>query len=121
MVSHQECMDTVSDFERSGTLILSCKIITLRTCFEVEPDALRVLIKIHQKPIVPLGLLPSSVPSNELDKDDQNWEALKKWLDSKQENSVFYAALGSEVSLSEEFMHELAFGIEKSGFGSWVS
>ncbi|XVF88798.1 hypothetical protein PTKIN_Ptkin19aG0080300 [Pterospermum kingtungense] len=112
---HQECMDTVSDFERLGTLLLNCKILTVRTCFEVEPDALRVISKIHQKPVFPLGLLPPSMPSNELDKNDQTWEALKKWLDSKEEKSVFYVALGSEVNLSLKFMHELAFGIEKSG------
>ncbi|XVF88799.1 hypothetical protein PTKIN_Ptkin19aG0080400 [Pterospermum kingtungense] len=115
MSSHQECMDTVSDFVRLGTMLLNCKILTGRTCFEVEPDALRVLSKIHQKPVFPLGLLPPSMPNNELDKNDQTWEALKKWLDSKQEKSVFYVALGSEVNLSLEFMHELAFGIEKSG------
>ncbi|XVF88804.1 hypothetical protein PTKIN_Ptkin19aG0080900 [Pterospermum kingtungense] len=112
--SHQECMVTVSDFERIGTMLLNCKILTARTCFEVEPHALRVLSKINQKPVVPLGLLPPSMPSDELDKSDKNWAALKKWLDSKQENSVFYVALGSEVNLSLEFMHELAFGIEKS-------
>ncbi|KAG4144371.1 hypothetical protein ERO13_D05G032850v2 [Gossypium hirsutum] len=84
------------------------------TCYEFEPEALRVLSKIHQKPIVPLGLLPPSL-SNIEDKGDENWETLKKWLDSKQEKSVFYVALGSEVSLSQESMHELAFGIEKSG------
>ncbi|XVE97953.1 hypothetical protein REPUB_Repub03eG0063300 [Reevesia pubescens] len=115
MVSHQECMDTVSDFERFATLIVSCKIFTLRSCFEFEADALRVLSKIHKMSIVPLGLLPPSMPSNEEKGDNQNWEALKEWLDSKQEKSVFYVALGSEVSLSQEFMHELAFGIEKSG------
>ncbi|XWS70035.1 hypothetical protein CRYUN_Cryun03dG0014600 [Craigia yunnanensis] len=114
MVSHQQCMDSVSDFERFRTTLLSCKILALRSCFEIEPDALRVLSKIHQKPIVPLGLLPPSLPSNE-DKGDGNWEAINKWLDSKQEKSVFYVALGSEVSLSPEFMHELASGIEKSG------
>ncbi|XVF35063.1 hypothetical protein REPUB_Repub18cG0112600 [Reevesia pubescens] len=114
VVSHQECMDSVSDFERTEIVLLSCKIMAIRSCFEFEADAFGVLSKIHQKPIVPLGLLPPSIPSNE-DKGDENWEALKKWLDSKQEKSVFYVALGSEVSLSQEFMHELAFGIEKSG------
>ncbi|WRX35282.1 hypothetical protein QQP08_027769 [Theobroma cacao] len=114
MVGHQECMDSVSDFERVGTLLLSCKILALRSCYEVEADALRVLSKIHQKPIIPLGLLPPSLPSNE-DKENENWEAMKKWLDSKRDKTVFYVALGSEVSLSQEFMHELASGIEKSG------
>ncbi|XVF88801.1 hypothetical protein PTKIN_Ptkin19aG0080600 [Pterospermum kingtungense] len=115
MASIQECFDTVSHFERYGTTLLNCKIFVLRSCFEVEPDALRVLSKINQKPVVPLGLLPSSIPSDEIDKNDQNWEALKKWLDCKQERSVLYVALGSEVNLSLEFMNQLAYGIEKSG------
>ncbi|TYI25198.1 hypothetical protein ES332_A05G034600v1 [Gossypium tomentosum] len=112
--SHKECEDIVSDVERYATVLLNCKILTLRTCYEFEPEALRVLGKIHQKPIVPLGLLSPSL-SNIEDKGDENWKALKKWLDSKQEKSVFYVALGSEVSLSQQSMHELAFGIEKSG------
>ncbi|OMO51203.1 UDP-glucuronosyl/UDP-glucosyltransferase [Corchorus capsularis] len=116
MVSHQECIDSVSDFERFGILLSSCKMIILRSCLEFEPDAFRVLKRIHQIPIVPVGLLPPSMQRNELDRgDDQNWEGLKKWLDNKQEKSVFYVALGSEVNLSQELMHELAFGIEKSG------
>ncbi|XP_040968584.1 UDP-glycosyltransferase 91C1-like, partial [Gossypium hirsutum] len=92
-VSHKECEDTLSDLERYATVLLNCKIL---------------------KPIVPLGLLPPPLTSVD-DKGDENLEALKKWLDSKQEKSVFYVALGSEVSLSQESMHELAFGIEKSG------
>ncbi|XVE65183.1 hypothetical protein DITRI_Ditri07aG0160700 [Diplodiscus trichospermus] len=114
VTSHFECMDSVSDFERVEPILLNCNVLTLRSCFEFEPDAFRVLSKIHQKPIVPVGLLPPSLPSNE-DKGEGNWEALKNWLDCKQEKSVFYVALGSEVNLSQEFMHELAFGIEKSG------
>ncbi|MBA0564544.1 hypothetical protein Golob_009480 [Gossypium lobatum] len=103
-VTYKECDDIESDLERSATALLNCKILTLRTCYEFEPEALRVLSEIHQKPIVPLGLLPPSLSSIE-DKGDENWEALKKWLDSKQEKSVFYVALGSEVSLSQESMH----------------
>ncbi|XP_052884454.1 UDP-glycosyltransferase 91D1-like [Gossypium arboreum] len=53
---------------------------------------------LFQKPAVPVGLLPPSL----------------HWLDSKGEKSVFQIALGSEVNLSEDSMHQLAFGIEKS-------
>ncbi|KAK8483907.1 hypothetical protein V6N13_144824 [Hibiscus sabdariffa] len=113
MASHQECEDTVTDLERCRTMLLNCKIMAVRACYEFEPEALRVLSRIHQKPIVPLGLLPPSLSSIQ-DKGDENWEALKKWLDTKQEKSAFYVALGSEVNLSLELMHELAYGIEKS-------
>ncbi|GMI81310.1 UDP-glycosyltransferase 91C1 [Hibiscus trionum] len=115
MVSHRECEDTISDAERYETMLLNCKFLAVRTCYEFEPEALRVLSRINQKPIVPLGLLPPSLSNIEGDSaEDENWEALKKWLDSKQEKSAFYVALGSEVNLSQELMHELAYGIEKS-------
>ncbi|MFQ6638447.1 hypothetical protein Gotur_016998 [Gossypium turneri] len=113
IVNHIKCMDDVSDFQRMGLLIQGSQFVTTRACFEFEPDEIKLLIKLYQKPVVPVGLLPPSLPSNE-DKRDDKWEATKSWLDSKGEKSVFYIALGSEVSLSEESMRQLAFGIEKS-------
>nr|KJB54425.1 hypothetical protein B456_009G033400 [Gossypium raimondii] len=113
IVNHIKCMDDVSDFQRMGQLIQGSQFVTTRACFEFEPDEIKLLIKLYQKPVVPVGLLPPSLPSNE-DKRDDKWEATKSWLDSKGEKSVFYIALGSEVSLSEESMRQLAFGIEKS-------
>ncbi|XWS70037.1 hypothetical protein CRYUN_Cryun03dG0014800 [Craigia yunnanensis] len=113
-VSHQECMDEdVSDFQRTGQVIQGCQFVTMRSCFEFEPDQIQLLSKLYQKPVVPVRLLPPSLPSNE-DKRDEEWEATKKWLDSKEKKSVFYVALGSEVSLSQELTHQLAFGLEKS-------
>ncbi|KAL1167656.1 hypothetical protein V6Z11_A05G032800 [Gossypium hirsutum] len=97
-VNYQHCMDDVSDSQRVGLLIEGCQVVTMRTCFEFEPDEVKLLIKVFQKPAVPVGLLPPSL----------------HWLDSKGEKSVFQIALGSEVNLSEDSMHQLAFGIEKS-------
>ncbi|XP_022756434.1 UDP-glycosyltransferase 91C1-like [Durio zibethinus] len=113
MLNHQECMEDVSDFQRGGLVIQGCQFVTIRSCSQFEPDQIQLLSKLYQKPVVPLGLLPPSLPSKE-DKRDEKWEAIKKWLDSKGVKSVFYVALGSEVILSQEFMHQLAFGIEKS-------
>ncbi|XP_039031684.1 UDP-glycosyltransferase 91C1-like [Hibiscus syriacus] len=113
IVNHQQCMDDVSDFQRVGLLVQGSQFVTLRACFEFEPDEIKLLIKLYQKPVVPVGLLPPSLPSND-DEGDDKWEAVKSWLDTKRDKSVFYIALGSEVNLSEESMHQLAFGIEKS-------
>ncbi|XVF48962.1 hypothetical protein PTKIN_Ptkin03bG0230200 [Pterospermum kingtungense] len=114
MLTHQECMDDdVSDSQRLGLVIQGCQFVAIRSCPEFEHDEIRLLNKIYQKPIVPLGLMPPSPPSKE-DNGDEKWEAIKKWLDNREEKSVFYVALGTEVSLSQEFMHQLAFGIEKS-------
>ncbi|KAL4269701.1 hypothetical protein GQ457_HM000800 [Hibiscus cannabinus] len=113
IVNHEQCMDDVSDFQRLGLLIQGCQFVIKRTCYEFEPDEIKLLIKLYQKPVVPLGLLPPSLPSNE-DERDEKWEAIKSWLDTKGEKSVFYIALGSEVNLSAESMRQLALGIEKS-------
>ncbi|KAE8700338.1 putative UDP-Glycosyltransferase superfamily protein [Hibiscus syriacus] len=113
MVNHQQCMDDVSDLQRLGVLVQGCQFVTARTCYEFESDEINLLSKLYQKPVVPLGLLPPSLPYSE-DESDDEWEAIKSWLDTKGEKSVFYIALGSEVNLSEESMRRLAFGIEKS-------
>ncbi|OMO91697.1 UDP-glucuronosyl/UDP-glucosyltransferase [Corchorus olitorius] len=112
MVTHYECMDEdVSDLYRIGMVIQGCQFVSLRSSSEFEPDEIQLLRKLYQKPVVPIGLLPPSLISSNLGKStDEKWEGIKKWLDNKGEKSVFYVALGSEVNLSQEFMHELAFG-----------
>ncbi|XP_062082951.1 UDP-glycosyltransferase 91C1-like [Humulus lupulus] len=113
MESHWDCMDSdVSDFERGKEVVQGCDIILTRTCPEFEPDSLSLLKTLHEKPILPIGLLPPSEPR---EYGDERWEAVNQWLASKNGDSVLYIALGSELSLSEEMMHELARGIEKSG------
>ncbi|KAK8483903.1 hypothetical protein V6N13_144820 [Hibiscus sabdariffa] len=114
LVNHQQCMDDdVSDLQRLGLAIQGCQFVTKRTCYEFEPDEIKLLTKLYQKPVIPLGLLPPSLPSNE-DERDENWEAIKSWLDAKGEKSVIYIAFGSEVNLSAESIRQLALGIEKS-------
>ncbi|MBA0866977.1 hypothetical protein Goshw_026162 [Gossypium schwendimanii] len=60
-VNYQQCMDDISDFQRVGLLIEGCQVVTMRTCFEFEPDEVKLLIKVFQKPVVPVGLLPPSL------------------------------------------------------------
>ncbi|MBA0564548.1 hypothetical protein Golob_009484 [Gossypium lobatum] len=64
-------MDDVSDFQRMGQLIQGSQFVTTRACFEFEPDEIKLLIKLYQKPVVPVGLLPPSLPSNEDKRDDK--------------------------------------------------
>ncbi|CAL9027628.1 unnamed protein product [Prunus brigantina] len=120
MVSHWDCMDNeVSDFQRFADAIQYCNLVTMRSSSEFESDSVSLLRKLYGKPVVPLGLLPpSSVPRQHSGADDQvdeKWEVLREWLDNKKEKSVIYIALGTEVTLSQELIHELAHGIEKSG------
>lgn len=101
-----------SDLERLGRSILGCDIVAVRACSEFEAEPLSLLKKLHASPVVPMGLLP---PQNKRRHEgDGRWSELKQWLDDRKEKSVFYVALGTEVALSQESMHELACGIEKS-------
>ncbi|PQM40508.1 UDP-glycosyltransferase 91C1-like [Prunus yedoensis var. nudiflora] len=96
-----------------------CNLVTMRSSTEFEPDSVSLLSKLYGKPVIPLGLLPPSSVTRQHggadDQVDENWEVLREWLDNKKERSVIYIALGTEVTLTQELMHELAHGIEKSG------
>ncbi|KAK2650803.1 hypothetical protein Ddye_018292 [Dipteronia dyeriana] len=114
IVSHQDCMDSaVSDFQRLGITIRDCRAFAVRSCPEFEPEAFSLLGRLLQKPVLSVGLLPPTLQDTA--SDDEKWQVFKDWLDSKREKSVIYVALGTEVTLSQELMHELAFGLEKSG------
>ncbi|KAF8034149.1 hypothetical protein BT93_C0426 [Corymbia citriodora subsp. variegata] len=103
----------ISVFERVGRLVQGCEIVAIRTCSEFEAEQLSLLKKLYGIPVVPTGFLPPQNKSR--DEEDGRWSELKRWLDDREEKSVFYIALGTEVTLSQEFMHELARGIEQSG------
>lgn len=120
MVTHWDCMeDEVSDFERIAAAIEGCDFVATRTCPEFDADSLSLIQKLYGKPVVPLGLLPPVFQDDQL--EDDKWKLLREWLDAKKEKSVVYIALGTEVTLSQEWMHELAHGIEISGLSFiWV-
>ncbi|GLT98711.1 hypothetical protein SLE2022_162020 [Rubroshorea leprosula] len=118
IVNIKQGMDQdVEDPIRWASVVQGCQVVTLRSCTEFEPDPLRLLPGLLQKPVVPIGLLRPSVTSAPPDEDneDDTWKSLRKWLDGKNPKSVFYIALGTEVTLSPSLSHELALGIEKSG------
>ncbi|KAF8765981.1 hypothetical protein HU200_007954 [Digitaria exilis] len=88
-------------------------IIATRTCQEWEPEAFLLAARLLGKPLVPLGLCPPSTDGGRgpgMHRDD----ATVRWLDAQPAKSVVYVALGSEVPLSVEMVHELALGLELS-------
>ncbi|KAI9191180.1 hypothetical protein LWI28_004743 [Acer negundo] len=120
IIKHQDCMDSsVSDFQRFGIVLRDCRVLAVRSCPEFEPEAFGLLSRLLQKPVLPVGLLPPTM--QETASGDEKWQVFKDWLDNKKEKSVIYVALGTEVTLSQKLMHELAYGLEKSGFSFiWV-
>lgn len=115
IASHWSCMDSeVSDFQRWAQVVLGTDVVIVRSCPEFEAETLNQLKRLYQKPVLPVGLLPPSL-NDDNSLEDEKWKGLKQWLDNKEEKSVVYTALGTEVSLSQDLMHELAHGLEKSG------
>ncbi|CAL4991352.1 unnamed protein product [Urochloa decumbens] len=84
-----------------------------RECAAWELDAFSLAAALIGKPLVPLGLLPPSPDGGRAaaaahgDDDDA-----VRWLDLQPPKSVVYVALGSEVPLRVELVHELALGLE---------
>ncbi|PPS04997.1 hypothetical protein GOBAR_AA15669 [Gossypium barbadense] len=103
IVNYQQCVDdNVSDFHRTGRLIQGCQFVTVGTCFEFEGDTIKLLIKLYQKPVVPVGLLPPllSLASNE----DNKWEAIK--------TLILFSEGNSDQGLKARLMHGKRVGLE---------
>ncbi|CAD6343913.1 unnamed protein product [Miscanthus lutarioriparius] len=100
---------------RRITLTLEgCAITAMRSCPEWELHAFSHAAALLGKPLLPLGLLPPSPDGGRgagMNRDD----ATVRWLDAQPPKSVVYVALGSEVPLRVELVHELAHGLELAG------
>ncbi|CAN6281761.1 unnamed protein product [Urochloa humidicola] len=104
----------ISVRQRFFLTVQCCDFIGMRTCAEFEPEALSRLPTLFGKPVVPFGLLPPSPDGGRraVGNDDH---AITPWLDAQAAETVVYVALGSEVPLRVELVHELALGLELAG------
>ncbi|KQJ84489.1 UDP-glycosyltransferase 91C1 [Brachypodium distachyon] len=91
-----------------------CTVGAIRSCVEWEPDSYPLAATILGMPVVPLGLLPPS-PDGGRRAPDGSEHATVRWLDAQPPSSVVYVALGSEVPLPVDHVHELALGLELAG------
>ncbi|KAK1644952.1 hypothetical protein QYE76_062757 [Lolium multiflorum] len=100
--------------ERVSLTLQRCNLVVIRSCLEWEPESFPQLATLGGKPVVPLGLLPPSPEGGRgVSKDGE--DAAVRWLDAQPAKSVVYVALGSEVPLRTEQVHELALGLELAG------
>ncbi|GMY18772.1 UDP-glycosyltransferase 91A1-like [Fagus crenata] len=92
-----------------------CDVVAVRSCTEFEPDWLRLLEDLHQKPILPVGLLPPTAYDDGDETDTWLWmKWMKEWLDKQPKSSVVYVAFGSEAKPSQDEVTEIALGLEQS-------
>lgn len=108
--------ENVSDLYRIGVTTRDCNMVAIRSCWELEPEWLKLLDQIMGKPIVQVGLLPTPVTDfNDPTVDDESWGDIKKWLDRQEKGSVVYISFGSESKPTQTQLTELALGVELSG------
>ncbi|GJM95931.1 hypothetical protein PR202_ga12727 [Eleusine coracana subsp. coracana] len=91
-----------------------CTVLAMRSCVEWEGEAFTLATSLLGKPLIPLGLLPPS-PNGGRGVSMNREHATVQWLDAQPASSVVYVALGSEVPLRVEQVHELALGLELAG------
>ncbi|XP_049378916.1 putative UDP-rhamnose:rhamnosyltransferase 1 [Solanum stenotomum] len=112
--SSQKNVSGVSDMYRNGVTIEGANAIIIRHCNEFEGQWLKLLEDLHHMPVLPTGLMPPIVESSS-DEKNESWISIKEWLDEKPKGSVVYVALGSEVTVGQSEINELARGLELSG------
>ncbi|OEL30690.1 putative UDP-rhamnose:rhamnosyltransferase 1 [Dichanthelium oligosanthes] len=100
----------VSEGYRFAVSIQESQIVGIRSSAEFEPEWLRVLGELYQKPVIPVGLFPP--PPTQ---DVAGHEATLEWLDGHAPRSVVYAAFGSEAKLNSAQLRTIALGLEASG------
>ncbi|KAK4857072.1 hypothetical protein QYF36_024241 [Acer negundo] len=111
----------------------SSNMVLIKTSREIEAKYVDYLTLILGKQMVPVGFLVHQEPEN-IDHDhdqgriqdfvssgaklntshDHDHTEIMDWLSKKEPSSVVYVSFGSEYSLTEEEMEEIAHGIELS-------
>ena len=114
IIQHMDVNESgVSDNYRLGSIIEGCDVYVSRSCMEIEKDYVNLFQELLQKPVLPVGLLPPDPVAGE--EGDGSWLVINDWLTKKEKGSVVYVAFGTEATLSQEELAELALGLEESG------
>nr|XP_023878236.1 putative UDP-rhamnose:rhamnosyltransferase 1 [Quercus suber]XP_023878244.1 putative UDP-rhamnose:rhamnosyltransferase 1 [Quercus suber] len=111
----EENSSGVSDSFRLMTTVSGTKALAVKTCMEIENEWVKLLGELHDIPVIPVGLLPTSAQESSDSEGNSTWYSIVEWLDKQKKGSVVYIALGSEVRPSQEDFTELALGLEQSG------
>ncbi|KAI5022164.1 hypothetical protein ZWY2020_058894 [Hordeum vulgare] len=111
-----DCASGMSIAQRWFLAKERCTVLAIRSCVEWEPETFPLVEALLGKPVVPLGLLPPSADGGRRRAAGSSEDHVTlRWLEEQPPDSVVYIALGSEVPLSIEQVHELALGLELAG------
>ncbi|CAO2038058.1 unnamed protein product [Urochloa humidicola] len=99
----------LSPAEECSLTLERCTVTAIRGCPEWDLEELELTTALLSKPVLPLGLLP---PSCSQTASVNGEHAAVGWLNEQPVGSVVYVALGCQVSLRVEQVHELALGLE---------
>ncbi|KAK9088239.1 hypothetical protein Scep_027321 [Stephania cephalantha] len=90
--SIQDNASKVLDGYRLGSVVQGCDAVFIRSCNELESNALRLLeTDIYEKPVIPVGLLPPYVEEMEESMDEEakaKWADISEWLDRYGINNI---------------------------------
>ncbi|GJN23619.1 hypothetical protein PR202_gb11283 [Eleusine coracana subsp. coracana] len=100
--------------QRCSLTLQGSTLAALRSCVEWEPESVPLVPTLHGIPVAPFGLLPPSIHGGRGVSTNGEQDATVRWLDTQPVSSVVYVALGSEVPLRVDQVHELALGLELS-------
>uniref|UniRef100_A0A7N0T1B5 Uncharacterized protein n=2 Tax=Kalanchoe fedtschenkoi TaxID=63787 RepID=A0A7N0T1B5_KALFE len=109
----------ITDMERLVASLRDCDLICIRACKQFDPEWIQLAEKLHGKPVIPVGQLPTAANDNEADNSSSSnhdhWLQIKGWLDQQRPASVIYVSFGSEAKPTQEEVTELAYGLETCG------
>ncbi|XP_047089000.1 UDP-glycosyltransferase 91C1-like [Lolium rigidum] len=113
LTSNRAASSGMSNLQRCLLTQERCTLTAMRSCVEWEPESFPLVATLLGKPVVPLGLLPPSPDGGRRANGSEH--ATVRWLDAQPPGSVVYVAMGSEVPLRVDQVHELALGLELAG------
>ncbi|CAF2137809.1 unnamed protein product [Brassica napus] len=103
-------------YHRMTTGLMSCDIISMRTCEEVEGKFCDYIARQYQRKVLLTGpMLPEPDKSKPL--EDQ-WS---NWLTGFRQASVVFCALGSQFTLEMDQFQELCLGMELTGLPFFIA
>ncbi|CAN7039097.1 unnamed protein product [Brassica rapa subsp. trilocularis] len=100
-------------YHRMTTGLMSCDIISMRTCEEVEGKFCDYIARQYQRKVLLTGpMLPEPEPL------EDRWSS---WLTGFRQGSVVFCARGSQFTLEMDQFQELCLGMELTGLPFFIA